>query len=204
MQACVRRSGMRAVTEHGEPVADGWWIDPLCGPNRRRNGTAVRKADCTRWARGYGDAAAAERDFDACCVVAPTASVREPTADTLALFHYAVKSRTDFEAKMARGGGKPKAWDYWDKVERCVSLREPTSFGTFRHTVAACSDRDCHRECGPRRAATEACGRVRREATAGEPMCEEPAALWEQCCARRASNAAGASGATRARGRHRP
>ena len=43
--------------------------------------------------------------------------------DRLALFHYAVKSEADFQAKAEKGtamGGIPKGWDYFDQKNECA------------------------------------------------------------------------------------
>jgi hypothetical protein len=41
------------------------------------------------------------------------------TRDRISLHHYQMKSREEFEAKIARGNGMtdPKKWDHWDRIE---------------------------------------------------------------------------------------
>jgi hypothetical protein len=40
------------------------------------------------------------------------------TADHIALFHYAVKSREDFEIKLNRGNGFTRNWRFFDSTDK--------------------------------------------------------------------------------------
>jgi hypothetical protein len=45
--------------------------------------------------------------------------------DTVALFHYATKSREDFAAKVARGSAMSaavKRWEWFDQLAECAPL----------------------------------------------------------------------------------
>lgn len=58
-----------------------------------------------------------------CCFSIPGAITQQPSVDTVALFHYATKSRADFDVKMARGSGMSNATKtiaYFDKIAGCA------------------------------------------------------------------------------------
>lgn len=52
---------------------------------------------------------------------------RPPTRDRVALHHYCVKSKEEYEEKMQRGNGQhqPKQWDFWEHIEELPTMPCP-------------------------------------------------------------------------------
>ena len=55
-------------------------------------------------------------------------------SDQVLLFHYAIKSREDYAAKMARGSamGNHKTWAFFDKVDAACTERCPQALELCR------------------------------------------------------------------------
>lgn len=86
---------------------------------------AYTTAECT----ALGKRADPPRDLTDHCYLALVAAAPMRSVERVALLHYAVKSKADFRAKMARGssmGGRAKGRDYFRAVSSCApSLRPP-------------------------------------------------------------------------------
>ena len=59
------------------------------------------------------------------CRPIPEVRNRRGTVSDIAVFHYIIKSKEDYMAKMARGGGAGnfRKWSLYDKVDRCEATR---------------------------------------------------------------------------------
>ena len=58
--------------------------------------------------------------------------------DDLAVFHYLTKSKEDYMAKMARGGGAGnfREWSHYRQIERCEPSVEPESLRRNKRMIA--------------------------------------------------------------------
>lgn len=82
------------------------------------------------------------------CLPVPASKGAEanPELKRLALFHYATKSREDFELKMKRGGGNSsgnaKGPDFFELVMECVPI-QPFHFATLNAVSAVLRPSSC-------------------------------------------------------------
>lgn len=108
------------MNEHGVAVPPLW--HPLSKHGLRGKPALWTKEDCVRG----GDMPRPPPGIAEFCYLRPQASHAPPSADLVAIFHYAIKSEQDFAIKQARGGGmhgRQKTDDYALVINECAPFR---------------------------------------------------------------------------------
>ena len=139
------REGRSSITERGVALSTVEWRPTAeCRPPV----STITSEICTNEAAKPRPFSA----FEACCFSMPTALNRAASVDSVALFHYATKSRADFRAKMERGSGMSKStktMDYFENLQQCAPFPAlcGRGFATHRRWLRVHSDcclRDQH------------------------------------------------------------
>ena len=127
------RDGVPSQTEAGFELTDlEWRPHPDCRPPLSTITADICASEAAK--------KTPFEQFSTCCYSMPAALAREhPSVERVALFHYATKSREDFNGKMARGSGmskRSKTAEYFDGLAECAPA--PVTF-VVRSVLCACT-----------------------------------------------------------------
>ncbi|KAL3417480.1 hypothetical protein PVAG01_10490 [Phlyctema vagabunda] len=109
--------------EHGEVTSDNHLVKSIVRPSK------TDRAGNPHWFYMKDKALTVGEHWDEVVNVSRRADI---TRDRLAVHHYALKSRDEYELKMQRGSGQSnhKGWDFWNRIESLPTV-ECTEMARF-------------------------------------------------------------------------